>query len=311
MVVRNEALVPPRPCRQTSGRPVPPVAIASSPLSVRSRRSSSRPGSRLPLVAARKPTPRWRLRRTDSRPRRKAAMPALHVVLHLRPGGGVGPQQRVGLAGGGRAQRGAAVAEQHVVVAHAGDLEADARLAAGHEQCRGVVAVDQRLERGVAAPGAARGGHPCHGPSRLPGVSDGKPDCVSAMRLARPVRERQMLAVAQRVFAERGFRAASVDEIAEGAEISKPMLYAYFVSKEGLYRACMAALVRGAGGGDRHRRPDADGARRAPVGGPARVLRASSRTSPRPGRSSPARPAPEAARWRPTAPRRGARSPPP
>src|SRR3954469_9526713 len=59
------------------------------------------------------------------------------------------------------------------------------------------------------------------------------------MRLARPVRERQMLAVAQRVFAERGFRAASVDAIAQGAEISKPMLYAYFGSKEGLYRACM------------------------------------------------------------------------
>ena len=56
-----------------------------------------------------------------------------------------------------------------------------------------------------------------------------------------------MLAVAQQVFAERGFRAASVDAIASGAEISKPMLYAYFDSKEGLYRACMqqsrAALV--------------------------------------------------------------------
>jgi len=48
-----------------------------------------------------------------------------------------------------------------------------------------------------------------------------------------------MLAVAQRVFAERGFRGASVDAIAEGAEISKPMLYAYFGSKAGLYRACM------------------------------------------------------------------------
>jgi AcrR family transcriptional regulator len=56
-----------------------------------------------------------------------------------------------------------------------------------------------------------------------------------------------MLTVAQQVFAERGFRAASVDAIASGAEISKPMLYAYFGSKEGLYRACMqrsrAALV--------------------------------------------------------------------
>ena len=46
-----------------------------------------------------------------------------------------------------------------------------------------------------------------------------------------------MLAVAERVFAERGFRAASVDVIAAGAEISKPMLYAYFGSKEGLFAA--------------------------------------------------------------------------
>jgi AcrR family transcriptional regulator len=32
-----------------------------------------------------------------------------------------------------------------------------------------------------------------------------------------------------------------VDAIAEAAGISKPMVYAYFGSKEGLYRACMAA----------------------------------------------------------------------
>ena len=50
-----------------------------------------------------------------------------------------------------------------------------------------------------------------------------------------------MLAVAERAFAERGFHAASVDAIAEAAGISKPMVYAYFGSKEGLYRACMAA----------------------------------------------------------------------
>jgi AcrR family transcriptional regulator len=54
-----------------------------------------------------------------------------------------------------------------------------------------------------------------------------------------------MLAVAARAFADRGFHAASVDTIAEGAGISKPMVYAYFGSKEGLYRACMGqARVR-------------------------------------------------------------------
>ena len=48
-----------------------------------------------------------------------------------------------------------------------------------------------------------------------------------------------MLRVAERAFAARGFHAASVDAIAERAGISKPMVYAYFGSKEGLYRACM------------------------------------------------------------------------
>jgi len=49
-----------------------------------------------------------------------------------------------------------------------------------------------------------------------------------------------MLAVAERAFAQRGFHAASVDAIAEASGITKPMVYAYFGSKEGLYRACMA-----------------------------------------------------------------------
>lgn len=47
-----------------------------------------------------------------------------------------------------------------------------------------------------------------------------------------------MLDVAEGLFAERGF-GVSMDDIAEGAGISKPMLYAYFDSKEGLYRACV------------------------------------------------------------------------
>lgn len=48
-----------------------------------------------------------------------------------------------------------------------------------------------------------------------------------------------MLAAAERAFAERGFHAASVDAIALASGITKPMVYAYFGSKEGLYRACM------------------------------------------------------------------------
>src|SRR3954451_14916899 len=58
----------------------------------------------------------------------------------------------------------------------------------------------------------------------------------------RAVREEQMLEVAGEVFAERGFHAASMDEIAVRADISKPMLYAYFGSKEGLYSAYMGRI---------------------------------------------------------------------
>jgi AcrR family transcriptional regulator len=46
-----------------------------------------------------------------------------------------------------------------------------------------------------------------------------------------------MLEVAGRVFAAHGFHGAGMEEIAEAAGISKPMLYNYFGSKEGLYFA--------------------------------------------------------------------------
>jgi AcrR family transcriptional regulator len=62
--------------------------------------------------------------------------------------------------------------------------------------------------------------------------------------MPRPERERQMLEVAGRSFAASGFHAVSMDAIAQQAGISKPMLYHYFGSKEGLY----VAYVRQQGG---------------------------------------------------------------
>ncbi|PXY20897.1 TetR/AcrR family transcriptional regulator [Prauserella muralis] len=58
-------------------------------------------------------------------------------------------------------------------------------------------------------------------------------------RMPRAQRERQMIDVAEAVFAERGYAAASMDEIAERVGVSKPMLYEYFNSKEGLLLACI------------------------------------------------------------------------
>ena len=59
-------------------------------------------------------------------------------------------------------------------------------------------------------------------------------------RLPRAVREQQMLDAAVKVFSENGFRDTSMDAIAAQAEISKPMLYLYYGSKEELFSACIA-----------------------------------------------------------------------
>lgn len=58
-------------------------------------------------------------------------------------------------------------------------------------------------------------------------------------RLPRAIREQQMLDAAVAVFSRRGFHAASMDEIAERAGISKPMVYAYLGAKEDLFVACL------------------------------------------------------------------------
>jgi AcrR family transcriptional regulator len=52
-----------------------------------------------------------------------------------------------------------------------------------------------------------------------------------------------MLRVAAEVFGERGYHGASMDEIASRAGITKPMLYSYFESKEGLFAACGEAAA--------------------------------------------------------------------
>jgi AcrR family transcriptional regulator len=60
-----------------------------------------------------------------------------------------------------------------------------------------------------------------------------------AKRMPRAQREQQMLDAAVRVFSRCGYHAASMDEIAEASDVSKPMLYLYLGSKESLFAACI------------------------------------------------------------------------
>lgn len=58
-------------------------------------------------------------------------------------------------------------------------------------------------------------------------------------RMPRAVREQQMLDSAIAVLARNGYHGTSMDAIAQNAEISKPMLYLYYGSKDELFAACL------------------------------------------------------------------------
>ena len=53
--------------------------------------------------------------------------------------------------------------------------------------------------------------------------------------MAGPERREQLIGVARGLFAQRGYEATSVEEIAERAGVSKPVVYEHFGGKEGIY----------------------------------------------------------------------------
>lgn len=61
--------------------------------------------------------------------------------------------------------------------------------------------------------------------------------------MPRGERRDQLLATASEVFVDRGYHAAGMDEIADRAGVSKPVLYQHFTSKLDLYLAVLAQHV--------------------------------------------------------------------
>jgi AcrR family transcriptional regulator len=61
----------------------------------------------------------------------------------------------------------------------------------------------------------------------------------------RAEREEQMLEVATEMFSSRGFATVAMDDIAAACGVSKPLLYSYFGSKEGLFGACAKHAAAG------------------------------------------------------------------
>jgi AcrR family transcriptional regulator len=57
-------------------------------------------------------------------------------------------------------------------------------------------------------------------------------------------RREQLIVIARGLFAEKGYEATSVEEIAARAEVSKPVVYEHFGGKEGLYAVVVDREVR-------------------------------------------------------------------
>jgi AcrR family transcriptional regulator len=55
------------------------------------------------------------------------------------------------------------------------------------------------------------------------------------LKMSASARRAQLIEVGRVVFAERGFEGTTVEEIAERAKVSKPIVYEHFGGKEGLY----------------------------------------------------------------------------
>ncbi len=67
-------------------------------------------------------------------------------------------------------------------------------------------------------------------------------DRPATTRLPAERRRQQILDVACTVFAERGFHATAMDDIAAAAGVTKPVLYQHFPSKRGLFVALLGEL---------------------------------------------------------------------
>ncbi len=61
-------------------------------------------------------------------------------------------------------------------------------------------------------------------------------------RLSAPARREQILDVAVQVFARNGFHGTSMNDVAEAAGVTKPVLYQHFDSKQDLYLALLGEV---------------------------------------------------------------------
>jgi AcrR family transcriptional regulator len=75
-------------------------------------------------------------------------------------------------------------------------------------------------------------------------VSEAPTPKVSRVRMSATQRREQLISIGRQLFAERGFDATSIEEVASRAKVSKPVVYEHFGGKEGLYAVVVDREVR-------------------------------------------------------------------
>jgi AcrR family transcriptional regulator len=84
-------------------------------------------------------------------------------------------------------------------------------------------------------------------PLRTAGIPPPKavpPPKNSRVRMSSAQRREQLILIGRQLFAEKGFDATSVEEVAARAKVSKPVVYEHFGGKEGLYAVVVDREVR-------------------------------------------------------------------
>jgi len=77
-----------------------------------------------------------------------------------------------------------------------------------------------------------------------PAVRAATGKAASRIRMSAAQRREQLIAIGRQIFAERGFDATSIEEVAARAKVSKPVVYEHFGGKEGLYAVVVDREVR-------------------------------------------------------------------
>lgn len=67
----------------------------------------------------------------------------------------------------------------------------------------------------------------------------GSSDRMPRVRLPRDQRGQQLLDVAERLFADRGFKDTSMEEVARAAGVTRTVVYGHYATKEAIFMACV------------------------------------------------------------------------